>query len=147
MKRLTMMIALILFPALAHAFPGEVFKIETTGTQYCGDFVSQKVTAKNNTDIWARLDSETLLTLSFTPGFEPGTTFPMTGRFYLTKSTSAAFVGGVIFTDGSYATIRGAAGINKKTGEVTALSGVFIQNGLVYRDCFSSGNFTSKKLP
>ena len=44
-------IALLLLPALAHAFPGEAFKIETTGTEFCGDFNSVKLTAKNNVDL------------------------------------------------------------------------------------------------
>lgn len=146
LKKIAAIAALIAVPALAHAFPGEIFKIETVGSEYCGDFASRNFGAKNNVDLWARLDSETQLTVSFTPGFDPGTTFPMTGYFYYTKSTVVAFIGAVHFSDGSFATIRGTAAINKKTGGVTAITGTFIQSGVVEQGCFSSGNFTSKKV-
>lgn len=146
MKTLVLFCLLIVCPTISSAFPGEVFKIETVGTEYCGDFVSFKFGANNNVDLWARLDNDTQLTVSLTPTFIPGTTFPMSGYFYFSKSTTAAFVGAGFYPDGSYATIRGTAAVNKKTGAVTALSGVFIANSVFEEGCFSSGNFTSKPV-
>ncbi len=146
MKTLILLTALLLPPATALAFPGEVFKIETVGSEHCGDGAAIKFTARNNVDLWVRIDSRTQLTVSLTPGFDGGTTFPMTGYYYLTKATSAAFVASVGFGPGSFATIRGTAAINKKTGAVTALNGIFIQSDVIHDGCFSSGNFTSKKI-
>lgn len=131
-------------PALA--FPGEVFKIETVGSESCGDFNTHPFGAKNNVDLWARLDSETQLTVSYTSGFDPGTTFPMRGYFYYSKPTLVTFVGAAYFTDGAFATIRGTAAVNKKTGEVKTVTGTFIQSDVTVRGCFSSGNFTSKRV-
>jgi len=121
---------------------GEIFKIETTGTEYCGDFDFTKFNASSNVDLWVRLDSNTQLTVSLTSNFLSGTTFPMTGFFYLTKTKTASFVGGVLFVDFSYATILGTATFNK-LGEVTKLQGTFIQKEVLRVGCFSSGTFKS----
>lgn len=142
MKTLTLLLTLLL-PTIAHAFPGEVFKIETTGTEYCGDFNNVKFNARNNVDLWVSLDSDTQVTVSLTPTFDVGTTFPMFGLFYLTKATAAAFVGGVLFEDGSYATMQGTATFSKSTGEVSKLSGLFVQSEVLRLGCFSSGKFVS----
>ena len=135
-------IALLFSPSFSFAFPGEIFKIETTGTQYCGDFNFTKFTASNNVDMWVRLDSDTQLTVSLTPNFAGGTTFPMFGFFYLTKATASSFIGGVLFDDDSYATIQGTATFNK-LGQVTKLAGTFVQSEVLWLGCFSSGTFTS----
>jgi len=121
---------------------GEIFKIETTGTEYCGDFDFTKFNPSNNVDLWVRLDSNTQLTVSLTSNFVGGTTFPMTGLFYLAKAKTASFVGGVLFADLSYATIQGTATFNK-LGEVTKLTGTFIQKEVLRVGCFSSGTFKS----
>ncbi len=142
MRTLVLMGFLWLTPALVYAFPGEIFKIETSGTEYCGDFSFQKFTAANNVDLWVQLDSDTQVTVSLTPNFAPGTTFPMVGFFYLTKSTSASFIGGVLFVDDSFATMQGTATFGK-TGGVTKLAGTFVQSGVLRNGCFSSGTFTS----
>ena len=92
-------------PALA---VGEIFKLETTGTAYCGDFNFAKFNAKNNVDLWVGLDSDIQVTVSFTPTFDAGTTFPMLGTTYLTAPTKAVFVAGVTFVvDGTYVTVQG----------------------------------------
>jgi len=49
----------------------------------------------------------------------------MFGFFYLVNGKSAAFAGGVLFVDDSYATIQGTATFNK-LGQVTKLAGTFI---------------------
>jgi hypothetical protein len=124
--------------------PGEVFKIETSGTEYCGDFAFSKFNAKNNVDLWIRLDDDEQITVSFTSEFAEGTAFPMSSSFYLTKPTSASFVAGALFEDFSYLTIQGTATLDK-LGNVTKLSGTFIQSRVISEDCFSAGKFTSVK--
>lgn len=135
-------IALMLYPSLSFAFPGEIFQIETAGKEYCGDFNVTAFNASNNVDLWVRLDTDTQLTVSLTSNFAGGTTFPMFGLFYLVNSKSAAFIGGVLFVDDSYATIQGTATFNK-FGNVTKLAGQFVQSGVLQPGCFSSGNFKS----
>lgn len=146
MKTVAFLLTLLLLPSLAAAFPGEVFKIEAVGTEHCHDGPGFKLNAKNNVDYWVRIDSGTQLTVSLTPGFEAGSTFPLNGYYYLTKPTAAAFVAGIGLGSGRFATIRGTAAINKKTGQVMSMTGVFIQSDLIYEGCFSSGNFTSKRV-
>ena len=129
----------------AHAF-GEVFKIETSGTAYCGNFNAQGFNSGNNVDLWLFVVSDTELIVSLTPNFASGTTFPMFGHTYLTSSTGAAFVGGVLFVDGSFATIQGTAKFDKRTGAIASLNGTFVQSGVLDIDCFSSGKFTSQRV-
>jgi hypothetical protein len=129
-------------PALA---VGEVFRVNTSGTEYCGDFDAQKFNSKSAVPLWVRIDSDTQITVSLSAGFLPDTTFPMFGYFYQTKANSAAFVAGVAFEDGAYVTLQGSAKIDTNTGEVTQLRGVFIQNSVIYVGCFSSGAFSTAK--
>jgi hypothetical protein len=97
-------------------------------------------------DLWVQVVSDTELTVSLTPNFAPGTTFPMTGQTYLTTATAAAFVAGVLFVDDSFATIQGKAKFERGTGAITSLTGTFIQSGVLDAACFSSGKFTSKRV-
>src|SRR5437899_11794530 len=92
MKRFLFGLALIvLLPFQAFGF-GEIFKIETTGTEYCGGFDFTKFNPNNTVDLWVRVVSATELTVSLTPNFAAGTSFPMTGKTYLTTATAAALI-------------------------------------------------------
>jgi hypothetical protein len=46
----------LFFPDLSHAFPGEIFKIEAVGIDFCGDFNFSKFNKRNNIDLWVRLE-------------------------------------------------------------------------------------------
>jgi len=70
----------------------------------------------------------------------------MLGHTYLTGATGASFVGGVLFEDGSFATIQGTAKFDRRTGAIASLKGTFIQSGVFDVDCFSSGKFTSQRI-
>ena len=100
----------------------------------------------NNVDLWVLVLSDTELTVSFTADFAPGTTFPMFGHTYLTGATGAAFVGGILFQNGAFATIQGTAKFDRRTGAIASLKGTFVQSGVLDIGCFSSGNFTSQKV-
>lgn len=147
MRRLLIAVFVMVWLNPVSAFAiGEVFKVETKGTEYCGDYDVVKFDADNNIDLWIHIDSTTQLTVSFTPDFLPGTTFPMIGGTYLIKSKSAAFVGGQLFEDWSYVTIQGTATFNK-FGDVTKLKGTYIQKEVLFEGCFSSGKFvTTERL-
>ena len=145
MKRFLISLAFLLIPT--HVFSlGEIFKIETTGTEYCGDLDVFKFNASNNIDLWVQVVSETELTVSLTPNFAPGTTFPMFGRSYQTGTSTAEFIGGVLFVDDSCATIEGVARFDRRTGEIASLSGTFIQDSVLEVGCFSSGKFKSQRI-
>jgi hypothetical protein len=146
MKRFFAALLLVgLMPLNAFAI-GEVFKIETSGTEYCGDFNATRFNAGNNIDLWVQIVSENELSVSLTSTFDPDWTFPMFGYFYLTGSTSGAFVGGVLFQDGAFATIQGTAKFDRRTGAVGSLSGEFIQSGVFFEGCFSAGKFKSQRI-
>lgn len=142
---------LLVVPSNSFAL-GEIFKIETSGTEYCGDYQATKFNAKNNIDLWIEIVSEVELLVSFTPDFQADTYFSMFGHTYLRNSKSAVFVGGQLFSAGdnlfgpSYVTIQGAANFDK-FGNITGLTGTFIQSGVLGDTCFSSGTFkTTQKL-
>jgi hypothetical protein len=89
-----------------------------SGTSFSGEFT--------------RLDRVSFheLTVSLTPNFAPGTTFPMFGRSYRTGTSTAEFIAGVLFVDDSFATIEGVAKFDRRTGEIASLSGTFIQDSV-----------------
>jgi hypothetical protein len=91
MKAIILGIALIVFVPFKAFGLGEIFKIETRGTEFCGDFDFDEFNPKNNVDLWVEVVSEEELLVSLTSNFAPGTTFPMFGVTYLTSDTSAAF--------------------------------------------------------
>ena len=126
---------------------GEIFALETKGTEYCGHFDFGKFNKKNDVPMWVRVDSENQITVSLTAGFDNGTTFPMFGFFYQTKNNASAFIGGVEFLDGAFATIQGTAKIEKGGVSITSMKGTFVQSGIVWDGCFSSGKFkTGRRL-
>ena len=139
-----LLICLVLIPGGAQAF-GETFRIETSGTEYCGDLDSTKFSARDAVPLWVRLDSATQITVSLTSTFTSGTTFPMVGRYYLKDGRSAELIAGVLFEDDSYASIEANAKFDSRTGVATQLSGVFIQNSVIHAGCFSSGKFKSAR--
>jgi len=146
MRTLTSMVFTFFFVIIAFftadsAFAsGEIFRVETIGTEYCGDYNFAKFNASNNIDLWVHLMSKTEIIVSYTPNFQSGTTFSMHGQTYLTGKNKASFVGGVIFEDLSYITLQGTV-IFDKLGTVKKMTGTFIQNGLFDLSCFSSGTF------
>ena len=136
----TVILAILLASAPAFSF-GERFKVETTGTEYCGDFDLIKLNPANNVDLWVEVVSETELIVSTTADFQPGTTFQMFGVSYQTKSTSGSFVAAHAFANGGYVTVQGIAKASAKTGNITSLAGTFIQHNMFDDNCFSSGKF------
>src|ERR671919_791895 len=119
MKAIILGIALIVFVPFKAFGLGEIFKIETGGTEFCGDFDFDEFNPKNNVDLWVEVVSEEELLVSLTSNFAPGTTFPM---------------------------FRGTARLNRNTGAVASLTGTFIQSGVFETGCFSTGTFTSNRI-
>ena len=78
-KNFVIVVVLLLYTSSAFAL-GEIFKIETSGNEYCNDYDVTPFNANSNVDLWVRIDSETQLTVSLTPNFAPNTFFPMFGQ-------------------------------------------------------------------
>ena len=161
MNRLILALGLLFFIPDNLLAIGEIFKVETSGTEYCGDFQAAKFNAKNNVDLWIEVVSESELLVSLTADFQADTYFSMVGQTYLKNSKSAVFVGGQLFRFSagenlgvfapdiqvSYVTVQGTATLDN-LGNVTGLAGTFIQSGVLKPGCFSSGTFkTTQKLP
>ncbi len=117
---------------------GEIFKIETTGTQYCGDFDNAKFNAKNNVDLYAKIVDGTEWDLGFSPLFE--TVIPVIGASYYVKPRTISFTGSQFFTDGSFISMEGKLTLDA-FGNVKSAAGTFIQDSLVFVGCFSSGKW------
>lgn len=146
MKTFLLALAMIgIFPLHAFAI-GEVFKIANSGTKYCVDFDRTNVYASNNVDLWVRIVSDQVLTVSTTGDFLGNPTFNLIGQTSTTGPGTAAFVGSFFDTDFSFATIQGTMRFNRLTGEVTSLTGIFIENRIRNPFCFSTGRFTSMKI-
>ena len=129
---------------VGHAFAlNEVFLFLINGTEYCGDF-SHGGLGPRNTDLWILIHSDTEMIVSFTPTFNPGTTFPLNGSTYLTGKKNAVFSGGVSFENNSYFTIQATLNLDK-FNTVTFMKGRFIENGVLHPGCFSQGNFWTKQ--
>ncbi|MFI5317121.1 MAG: hypothetical protein ACHQ6T_15580 [Myxococcota bacterium] len=139
-RTLTLTAALAALPMPAAAI-GEIFKLETTGTEYCGNFNNAKFNAKNNVDLWVYVASDTEWDLSFSPLFVPAVSFPLIGITYFVSPKKLSFTGAQTFPSASVS-MQGFLTLDK-FGAVTKAQGTFIQNGIDRLGCFSSGKFTT----
>lgn len=134
-----------MLPGLAHA-TGEIFLVETTGLESCGDFLHARFGTRNNIDLYARIDSTTEISVSISPNFpNDGTTHVLTGLSYLKTSTSANFVGHKSLLEDGFVSIQGTAKADR-LGNIGSLKGSFIQLGLFNSSCYSSGKFRAKRI-
>jgi len=135
--------ALAALPPAALA-AGEVFKVETTGTEYCGDFDNSKFNANNNIDLYVKIVDGTEWDIDFSPLFE--TAIPVVGTSYYVKQRTVSFTGAQFFADNSFISMEGKLTLDA-FGNVTRASGTFIQDSLVFVGCFSSGKWrTTQRL-
>jgi len=121
----------------ASAF-GEVFKIETSGVQYCGDLYSSKFNAKNNIDLYVRIVSSSEVDLDVTPLFL--SSVPLFGNSYFASARKVAVTGSQAIGGGGYVSVIGILSLDA-IGIVKAGSGTFIQSDLIVGGCFSSGKW------
>jgi hypothetical protein len=129
----------------AQAFAlNEVFKIETSGTEYCGDYNAIKFNAKTNVDFWVYRQSETNSLISFTPDFQAGTTFPMPFTEYMISNTKSSFTGTAYGENQFFISIAGTITFDK-SGTIKGIKGTFIQQNVLHDGCFSSGTLSASK--
>ena len=141
--RIVCLITLIIFFFVimaGHAFAfGEVFRVETSGTKYCGDYNYKMFGPHSKLDLRIQIISKTQI-IFFNSTFESETTFAMNGLTNLTDKDEARFLVEVSFEDGSYASFIGRLHFdNYETVEF--VKGRFIENNILHPGCFSYGSF------
>ncbi len=145
MKRAIVAIVTVFLLAIAvdvFAF-GEVFRIETSGTEYCGDFFFFKFNAKSNIDLWIKIVSNEESIIYFTPDLDPTSSLTINTTTYWKDFTRTALVGMYSSEDGGYLTVRGIIKFDK-LGNIKRIKGTFIEyDTIIGLDCFSTGKFWS----
>jgi len=147
--RIVCLITLIIFFFVimaGHAFAfGEVFRVETSGTKYCGDYHYKMFGPRSKLDLRIQIISKTQI-IFFNSTFEFETTFAINGLTNLTDKDEAIFSVAVSFEDGSYASFIGSLHFDKFE-TVEFVKGRFIENNILHPGCFSSGIFwTTRRL-
>lgn len=143
MKTLSVVLVLMgiggLWMASSASAVGEVFKVEATGTQYCGPYSYVKFNASNNLDFWIRMVSDSEILVSLTPGFDTET-FTIYLTTYPMDSKKVSYIGGTYVDNYTYIGLQGISKIDKY-GEIANTKGTFMWSNWFYDDCFASGKF------
>lgn len=135
--------AVVAVPGQAWAI-GEIFKVETSGTEGCGDFDFTRFSSRTNVDIYVRVVAADRWDVSFSPLFD--TVIEVIGVTFFVKDRKIAFSGAQFFDDGSYIALQGTATLDAN-GFMKRASGTFIQDSTVFQGCFSSGKWkTTQRL-
>ena len=144
MKRIILSFCFVLASAGVSFAVGEYFKVEMTGTEYCGDYQFQQFNASNNVDIWMTVVANDEIIASLTPDFESGTTFPVYLTYYTVGKNKTAFAGGVMFNNGAWISVFGKSSLDRNR-RITSIQGTFTQDGVLRPYCFSTGTFRTSK--
>jgi hypothetical protein len=138
---LTAFIIFFLLLRVGQAFAiGEIFRVEVSGTKYCGDFSSKRFGERSKLALRMQILSDTQIILSYDRVFEPRTTFIMNGSTYLISNSKAIVVIAESFEDGSHAAFQGTLYFDRSQTVIFA-KGAFIEKDVLFPDCFSSGKF------
>ncbi len=147
-----LLVAILVIPVKVLAF-GEIFKIETEGTQYCLPDDSTNFNAKKNVDVWVLLEGPNDLVISPTPLFDGPLFFGVGDTFLINENKFALsfliqdpkrFEKKWPSRDVSFAAFEGTATLDE-VGGIVSIRGMFINNGLVIPGCFSSGRFKTRE--
>ncbi|MGZ8214071.1 MAG: hypothetical protein ACXWTP_06190 [Methylosarcina sp.] len=122
---------------------GEVFKLNSSGTQYCSGFSPSKFNASNDVDLWLHIDNDTQMTVYLDSGLTvPVFTFDATIDSY--ASNAASFNA---FYYGDADNHFEAVGVLKfkKDGSAKSLNASFLRKGIL-NSCYSKGTLTGKRV-
>jgi hypothetical protein len=122
---------------------GEVFKLNSSGNQYCSGFSPSKFNASNDVDLWLHIDSDTQMTAYLDSTLlVPVVTFDATIDWI--TSNSASFDA---FYYGDADNHFEAVGILKfgKDGSAKSLKATFLRKGIL-NSCYSKGTLTGKRV-
>jgi hypothetical protein len=126
---------------------GEIFPVKVRGWEHCDSGEANRLTNRTAIPLWVWLYDGNTWYVSTSPGFpdDPFQTFPLIVESIVPfKSNRVAVIGSILF-DGAYMTITGYLYNDKRTGGWKSLKGTFVQNGVFYSDCFSSGKVRTGK--
>jgi hypothetical protein len=126
------------------------FRIETAGTQHCGDLNWTNFNAKKNLDVWVRVDGPNDLAVSPNPDFAPPVFLGLGKTYRISEKKSALSflildpdrLPGDADGDVSFAAFNGTA-TNDEFGAVHKLEGEYIDHNLAVPGCFSAGSVKS----
>ncbi|MGZ8097113.1 MAG: hypothetical protein ACXWUD_12815 [Methylosarcina sp.] len=122
---------------------GEVFKLNSSGNQYCSGFSPSKFNASNDVDLWLHIDSNTQMTVYQDAGLAvPVLTFDATIDWI--NSNTASFDA---FYYGDADNHFEAIGVLKfkKDGSAKSLKATFLRKGIL-NSCYSKGTLTGKRV-
>jgi hypothetical protein len=122
---------------------GEVFKLNTSGNQYCPGAAPVKLNSSNDVDLWLHIDSDTQMTAYLDAGLTvPLVTFDVTVDSY---ASNAASFDAFYYADAD--NHFEAIGIVKfkKDGSAKSLKATFLRKGIL-DSCYSKGTLTGKRV-
>lgn len=130
-------------PPATDGTTGEVFKLNTSGNQYCPGAAPVKLSPSNDLDLWLHVDSNTQMTAYLDAGLTvPLITFDVTMDWY--ASNAASF--DAFYYDDADNRFE-AIGIVKfkKDGSAKSLKATFLRKGIV-DSCYAKGTLTGKRV-
>jgi hypothetical protein len=122
---------------------GEVFKLNSSGIQYCSGFSPSKFNASSDVDLWLHIDSETQMTVYSDAGLTTSVlTFDATIDWI--NSNTASFDA---FYYGDADSHFEAIGVLKfkKDGSAKSLKASFLRKGIL-NSCYAKGTLTGKRV-
>jgi hypothetical protein len=122
---------------------GEVFKLNTSGNQYCPGAAPVKLNSSNDVDLWLRIDSDTQITAYLDSGLTvPVITFDLNIDSY---AANAASFDAFYYADAD--NHFEAIGVIKfkKDGTAKSLKATFLRRGIL-DSCYAKGTLTGKRV-
>jgi hypothetical protein len=140
MKIITLVFSLALSPCVMAA--GEVFKLNTSGTQYCRGFRPQVFGPSNDIDLWMRINGPTSATV-----YDDAALISVVANLDVDcaiisskKAACSMFSGDASDHFAGVGTI-----IVDSFGLVKSIKGTYVRKGLL-NPCFSKGKLTGRRI-
>jgi hypothetical protein len=122
---------------------GEVFKLNSSGIQYCSGYRPSKFNASSDVDLWLQIDSDTQMTAYLDAGLTvPVLTFDATIDWINSKTASFN-----AFYYGDADNHFEATGVLnfKKDGSAKSLKASFLRKGIL-NSCYAKGTLNGKRV-
>lgn len=141
MKKL---LAILLFSVSGHVLAqGELFALQTTGTEYCPGSAPLRFTPSTDIPFFVRFDSETSVSaFVWSVGSAPDFTFDTQVDFISTRALS--FNADNYLDSDNHMEVIGRIKLDKY-GVAKTLTGTFIRVGMT-NSCYSVGKLTGKRI-
>jgi hypothetical protein len=124
---------------------GEVFKLNSSGIQYCSGAKPSKFNASNDVDLWLHIDSDTQMTVYSDAGLTtPVLIFEATMDWINIKKTKASFDAFYYGDADNHFKAIGELTF-KKDGSAKSLKASFLRKGIL-NSCYAKGTLTGKRV-